>query len=235
MPVFELSDELLFPAASLAEDDGLLAVGGDLTPERLLLAYSMGIFPWYSEGSPILWWSPDPRIILGPALLRVSKSLKRVLKKGMFHITMDEAFDDVIWKCATVNRKDETGTWIVPDMIEAYRKLHRLGYAHSVEAWSSGRLVGGLYGVSLGRAFFGESMFHEVTDASKAALVYLVGVLKQWGFHFIDCQVATRHLESMGAEKIPRPVFLEMLGNALKHETITGKWCMPGNLRFLPV
>jgi len=194
MPVYRLPRELLFPDPEEADPSGLLAVGGDLSVRRLLLAYSMGIFPWYTEGEPILWWSPDPRLVLEPSSLKITKSLGRTIKKGVFSVTMDRCFARVIRKCATIERKHERGTWITRDMIAAYCRLHRQGFAHSVETWERGRLVGGLYGVSLGAAFFGESMFAERSDASKTALVFLAGALAVWGFVLIDCQVRTEHL-----------------------------------------
>ncbi len=224
MTVFRLTDDLVFPHPAWADEDGLLAVGGDLSPERLLLAYSMGIFPWYDKDSPILWWSPDPRLVLFPDKIKVSKSLKRVLKKRVFKISFDAAFSKVIRECAMVRLEQGGDTWIVPEMIEAYERLHSLGYAHSVEVWREGELAGGLYGVSIGRAFFGESMFTRQRDASKVALVILAGVLTQWKFHFIDCQVTTEHLKRMGAEEIPRKKFLVMLKNALSFPTLRGSW-----------
>ncbi len=231
MPVFELSEKMIFPPPNMADSNGLLAVGGDLSPRRLLLAYGMGLFPWYNEGDPVLWWSPDPRIVLRLNALKVSKSLKRVLKKEVFSVTMDEAFDAVINSCATVKRKGESGTWIVGSMVEAYIRLHDLGFAHSVEVWEGSKLAGGLYGVSLGRVFFGESMFHKRTDASKVALVYLVSALRQWNFHFIDCQVTTGYLKSMGAGDVSRAVFLSMLENSLKFKPVCGRWSMPPGVK----
>jgi leucyl/phenylalanyl-tRNA--protein transferase len=197
----------MFPHPSLADPSGLLAVGGDLSPERLLLAYAHGIFPWYSQQDPILWWSPDPRLILLPGELKISRSLLRTLKKKIFSVTVDAAFDKVIRACA----KTREETWISAEMIEAYEKLHEMGFAHSVETYLEGRLVGGLYGVSLGRAFCGESMFSLVSDASKVALVALVDYLSRRGFRFIDCQVPTDHLKSLGAKEIPRKEFLDLL------------------------
>ena len=179
MPVYLLSNDLIFPPPHQASEEGLLAVGGDLSQERLLLAYRMGIFPWYSVNEPILWWSPDPRLVLYPREIHISKTLKKVIKKGVFQITMDTAFERVIQACAHVHENDDGGTWIVDDMVKAYRRLHRSGFAHSVEAWHDGKLVGGLYGVSLGRSFFGESMFSVMSNASSAALVTLAGYLKQ--------------------------------------------------------
>jgi leucyl/phenylalanyl-tRNA--protein transferase len=224
MPVYQLSDELIFPLPEHAEPDGLLAVGGDSSVERLLLAYRMGIFPWYDEDTPILWWSPDPRLMLKPKDLRVSKRLERTIKQAPFKITLDEAFADVMGGCAHVKRPRQKGTWIMEEMIDAYCSLHREGYAHSVESWQDGKLVGGLYGVALGRAFFGESMFARVSDASKVAFVHLTRLLESWKFSLIDCQVTTSHLESFGAREVPRPEFLKMLRAALRYKTRQRKW-----------
>jgi leucyl/phenylalanyl-tRNA--protein transferase len=223
MPVFHLTEKIVFPPPGYAEEDGLLAVGGDLSVSRLLLAYSMGIFPWYSEGSPILWWSPDPRLVLLPEDLRVSRSLRQRIKKGTFTVTMDAAFEDVIKNCATVHRKRSGETWITPEMVRAYIDLHRSGYAHSVESWYDGKLAGGVYGVSLGAAFFGESMFSLMSDASKVALVMLVRQLRRWGFLMIDCQVTTRHLISLGAKEMPRDRFMNLLKASLEKETRKGR------------
>jgi leucyl/phenylalanyl-tRNA---protein transferase len=220
MTVFLLSEALRFPRPELADPDGLLAVGGDLTPERLLLAYRLGIFPWYANDTPILWWSPNPRLVLFPDELKVSKSLLRVIAKGVFTVTIDRAFREVIEHCASVRRGDVEGTWLVPEMIEAYCRLHQLGYAHSVESWHEGELVGGLYGVALGRVFFGESMFTLKTDASKVALVHLVKLLRAGEFRLIDCQVITRHLQSLGAREISRREFLSRLAKALDGEDL---------------
>ncbi len=224
MPVFRLTNDLIFPPTYLAEPDGLLAVGGDLSAERLLLAYRLGIFPWYSEESPILWWSPNPRLILLPEELKLSRSLQRVLRRGLFEVTFDRAFLEVITQCGQVRRKSGEGTWIVPEMVDAYFRLHRLGYAHSVESWHEGELVGGLYGVAMGRAFFGESMFARVTDASKVAFVHLVELLRSLSFELIDCQVTTKHLQQFGAREIPRVQFLSRLAKALKGEWERGPW-----------
>jgi len=215
MPVFRLSDEIVFPPPELSEEDGLLAVGGDLSSDRLLAAYSMGIFPWYSDDSPILWWSPDPRLVLMPDDLKVSRSLKQTIRKGIYSVTFDADFEGVMRNCASAPRKDEAGTWITEDMIEAYCRLHEEGHAHSVEVWNCNELAGGLYGVSLGRAFFGESMFSLKSDASKVALVAFVSRLKENGYLFLDCQVKTGHLESMGAREIARKEFLKLLKKAL--------------------
>ena len=224
MPVYRLTDEMTFPHPVHAAPDGLLAVGGDLSPQRLLLAYRLGIFPWYSAGLPILWWSPDPRLVLEPQELRVSRRLRRLLKQEIFQVTFDRAFASVIHACATVPRREQDGTWITPEMEQAYIRLHELGYAHSAESWRDGRLAGGLYGVSLGRCFFGESMFHYETDASKAAFVILARHLQNWGFQMIDAQVTTRHLLSLGAKEVPRKVFLKKLREAVAAPTLKGKW-----------
>lgn len=226
MPVYRLDEELAFPPPHLAEDDGLLAVGGDLSPERLLLAYSMGIFPWFNEGMPILWHSPDPRFVLDPARLHVNRTLRKELRKHRFEIRLDTAFAEVIEGCSEA-RRNQQGTWITDDMLAAYIRLHELGFAHSAEAWLDGELVGGLYGVSLGRVYFGESMFTRVTSASKVAFVTFVEVLRSWDFELIDCQVHTELLESFGAEHIPRRQFLTSLEAALDHPTKRGRWHMP--------
>ena len=215
MPVFRLTEELVFPSPELSEEDGLLAVGGDLSQDRLLLAYSLGIFPWYSDNSPILWWSPDPRLVLIPRELKVSRSLRQTIRKGVFTVSMDNAFGEVIRNCAEVRRKGQRGTWITEEMISAYIHLHHAGFAHSLESWHCGELVGGLYGIALGKAFFGESMFAKKSSASKVALVTLVEHLSSLDFSFIDCQVATEHLRSLGAREIPRRTFLQMLKKAL--------------------
>lgn len=224
MPIFRLSQELIFPPPSLAVESGILAIGGDLSVERLLLAYQSGIFPWYSEGEPILWFSPDPRLVLSHEDLNVPKSLKRILKSGKFEVRWDTAFREVIESCAQVGRPGQEDTWITREMVEAYTKLHEIGYAHSVETWLEGRLVGGLYGVSLGSAFFGESMFHLVNDASKVALFHLVERTREWGFHFIDAQVTTGHMLRLGAREIPRKQFLLHLQDALGNPTRQGSW-----------
>lgn len=224
MPVYLLSDDLVFPSPQLAAQEGLLAVGGDLSQERLLLAYRMGIFPWYSENEPILWWSPDPRLVLYPSELKISKSLKKTIKKQRFEITADEAFESVIKACAQSRTRMQEGTWIVDDMIAAYCSLHESGLAHSVEAWQEGKLAGGLYGVSLGGCFFGESMFTRISNASKVAFVALVEHLKQLNFNLIDCQVTTTHLLSFGAREIPRAQFLKELEKSLESPTIKNKW-----------
>lgn len=215
MPVFRLTKQLVFPPPELSEPDGLLAIGGDLSPKRLLLAYSMGIFPWYSDGPPILWWSPDPRLILFPEEFRASRSLRQTLRKGTYEVSFDTAFEEVIRACAAVKRRHERGTWISEDMIRAYCRLHKLGFAHSVEARHEGGLVGGLYGVALGSVFFGESMFSLRSDASKVALAGLVERLKERHFRVIDCQVTSGHLISLGAREIPRSEFLGILAESV--------------------
>jgi leucyl/phenylalanyl-tRNA--protein transferase len=225
MPVFRLSeDEIIFPDPSLAERDGLLALGGDLSTERLLHAYESGIFPWYNEGEPILWFSPNPRCVLLPESLKVSRSMRQVLRKEEFEIRYDTAFAEVIEACAEISRHGQSGTWITEDMKDAYKRLHAEGYAHSAEAWQDGELVGGLYGVSLGSAFFGESMFARRSNASKAAFITLVQKLEREGFRMIDCQTPTRHLASLGAINIKRSDFLVLLRNCLRKKTRKGNW-----------
>ncbi len=214
------SNQLAFPPLerALKSPNGLLAAGGDLSPERLKVAYSEGIFPWYESGQPILWWSPDPRSVLFPAKLHISRSLRKTLRKNLFNVTADTAFESVINACAK-SRKYTHGTWITPEMQRAYTQLFQLGYAHSVEAWQNGELVGGLYGVALGRAFFGESMFSFRTDASKVAFVHLVKQLQIQGYQVIDCQVSSEHLFSLGAEEIPRSQFSQILLDCVDTET----------------
>jgi len=222
--IFILQEELIFPDPSLANKDGLLAVGGDLQPERLLLAYKNGIFPWYAEGDPILWWSTDPRLVLYPNEIVISRSLKKTLRKGKFQTTIDHAFEQVIRSCAQARGRSESGTWITAEMIEAYKKLYRLGHAHSVETWFGDKLVGGLYGISIGHCFFGESMFSEMSDASKVALVHLTSHLTQWRFQLIDCQMPSDHLMRMGARLIPRYKFISQLNDALARAYVSEPW-----------
>lgn len=224
MPVFRLTKDLVFPPARLASREGLLAVGGDLSPPRLATAYSMGIFPWYSEGDPLLWWSPDPRLVLFPGELHVSRRLERTLRRGAFRVTLDEAFERVIRRCAAIDRPGQDGTWITNEMQAAYIRLHEMGLAHSAECWRHGELVGGLYGVSLGACFFGESMFTDVSDASKVAFATLVRQLQAWNFAVIDCQMTTSHLLRLGAREIPRGAFLRILDRALETPTRQEKW-----------
>jgi leucyl/phenylalanyl-tRNA---protein transferase len=217
--------DLRFPPLDFASPEGLLAMGGDLRAERLLEAYRHGIFPWYNEGQPILWWSPDPRAVLFPEKLKVSRSLGKTLRRGTFDVTFDTCFSDVMQACAAPRKQyPRGGTWITPEMLDAYVHLHELGHAHSVETWQEGTLVGGLYGVALGGIFFGESMFSHCTDASKVALVTLVRQLTQWNFRLIDCQLPSQHLFSLGAEEIRRRDFLEHLREALARPDRRGPW-----------
>ena len=227
MPVYLLDPRSdAFPPAELADESGLLAVGGDLSATRLIEAYRRGIFPWYSAGQPILWHSPDPRFVLEPEALHVPSSLKKTVKRGTYEVRLDTAFAEVIAACGEVPRVGQNGTWITEEMKSAYVELHRLGLAHSAEAWEDGKLVGGLYGVSLGSAFFGESMFARAPDASKVAFVTLVEWLRGKGFTLIDCQVYTDHLARFGAEQWPRPRFLAALETALAGPTLRGRWSL---------
>lgn len=211
-------DASAFPDAALAlrDPDGLLALGGNLSPQRLISAYSSGIFPWYNEGQPILWWSPDPRTVLFPERLEVSRSLHKTLARNAYTVTLDTAFEAVITACAEP-RKDSDGTWITPAMKAAYCQLHHLGIAHSVESWHEGTLVGGMYGIALGRVFFGESMFSRRANTSKVALVHLMHWLKSWGYVLLDCQCHSEHLARFGATAIPRSEFIALLN----------QWCLP--------
>jgi leucyl/phenylalanyl-tRNA--protein transferase len=229
-------ETLQFPDPSLAlkEPNGLLAVGGDLAPERLIAAYQHGIFPWYNHNQPILWWSPDPRAVLFPARLKVSRSLRKTLRRRPFEVTADQAFAEVIAACSAP-RKDASGTWITQAMKQAYIRLHQLGLAHSVECWREGKLLGGLYGVAIGRVFFGESMFSHASDASKVAFVYLVRQLQDWGYAAIDCQVHSAHLQSLGAETIPRAAFQELLGQWCPVAGRPGPWQLEEPPEVLPV
>ena len=217
------------PDRALTEPDGLLAAGGNLTPRRLLRAYRMSIFPWYSADQPILWWSPDPRLVLLPECLKVSRSLRKTLRKRVFAITADTAFEQVVAACAGP-RQGEPGTWITSEMYRAYCRLHRLGHAHSIETWQQGELVGGLYGVALGQVFYGESMFSWISDASKIALVALTAQLQRWEFAVIDCQVTTAHLLSMGAVDIPRSSFLQLLERYCPQPGQPGPWRLDADL-----
>jgi len=210
MPLFALDNELIFPPVELAEPDGLLAMGGDLSVERLLLAYRNGIFPWY-DGDTILWWSTDPRFILLPAALKISKSIKPLLNRNEFEFTSNKAFKEVIHHCKRTHRPGQDGTWITDEVEKAYNKLHQLGYAHSAEVWKDGELVGGLYGIRLGKVFFGESMFSKVSNASRFAFIRYVQLLKEESVELIDCQVHTNYLESLGAKMIDRKDFCKML------------------------
>lgn len=221
-----------FPNVELAliDPNGLLAVGGDLHPNRLLRAYRSGIFPWYTKDQPILWWSPNPRSVLFPQKLKVSRSFRKTIKKKAFQITLDTSFHEVIQACANSPRTGQAGTWITDDMIQAYKHLHKAGFAHSAEAWFNGELAGGLYGVAVGKVFFGESMFSKRTDASKIAFYYLVRQLQRWGFMLIDCQVQSEHLDSLGAESIPRPSFIQMLNQFCSADlNLTQAWALDAN------
>ncbi len=223
MPVFRLDDRLVFPPVHLAED-GLLALGGDLRPERLLLGYTKGIFPWYAENLPILWHSPDPRMVMTTRDLIVQRSLRKAIRRAPYTLKMDTAFGQVLEGCASVPRPGQSGTWLIPEMVDAYHQLHELGFAHSIEAWDGDLLVGGLYGVSLGATFFGESMFSRAPDASKIAFVASVRQLDAWSIGLIDCQVHTDHLERFGAHEVPRGDYLDMLQVTLDEPTRRGRW-----------
>jgi leucyl/phenylalanyl-tRNA--protein transferase len=223
MPLFDLDDNADFPPAARAGPEGILAVGGDLLPRRLLRAYGRGIFPWYAEGEPILWWSPDPRFVLFPADMHVPSSLKKVLNKKIFHLTFDRAFAEVIDNCARP-RPEQSGTWITGEMRQAYIGLHGLGYAHSLEAWKDGELAGGLYGIALGHCFFAESMFHLQSNASKVVLFTLARALQKMGFILIDCQIYSPHLAGWGARAIARRQYLELLRSGLSRNTLRGNW-----------
>ncbi len=230
MPVYQLTDEVVFPRPSLARADGLLAVGGDLTRERLVLAYSNGIFPWYSEGEPILWWSPPVRPVVAPAEIHVGRSLAKALRRRPYELRFDTAFRQVIDACASVPRKGQDGTWITAAMREAYLDLHQAGLAHSAEAWKDGDLAGGLYGVALGGAFFGESMFARAPDASKIAFVVLCRHLAAWGFGLVDSQVTNEHTARFGTVEIPRGEFLARVRRELKKPTRGGPWTVDETL-----
>jgi len=209
--MYRLTDALLFPSPEQASDEGIVAVGGDLKPERVMLAYRKGIFPWFESDDFLLWWSPDPRMVLFPDQVKISKSMRAVLRKRQFEVTFNKAFDDVVEACAKVKRFGQNGTWITPGLMEVYSTLHTQGHAHSVEVWEEGVLVGGLYGIDLGTVFCGESMFSKANNASKVALISLAKELKKNKYELIDCQVPTQHLASMGAESIPRSEFLTYL------------------------
>lgn len=223
MPIYLLNEKLQFPSVDGAED-GIVAIGGDLSVERLLLAYQQGIFPWFNEDEPIIWHSPDPRFVLFLEYLHISKQMSRVLKSDEFKYTLDTDFEFVIHSCSNTKRKGENGTWITNEMIAAYCQLHDLGYAHSLEVWKNDKIVGGIYGVSLGKSFFGESMFHTETNASKFAFIKLVETLKAKQFHFLDAQVYTEHVATLGAKDIDRNEFIQILKTSLQHESWIGKW-----------
>ena len=224
MPVFQLTDKLIFPPPELAEKNGLLAIGGDLSPERLLLAYSNGIFPWYSEGDPILWWSPSPRLVIFPDEFKIPRRLSRLVRQDIFSVSIDQAFRQVITACASTDERHEKGTWITNDMLEAYCQFHDMGFAHSVECWHDDKLIGGLYGISLGGVFFGESMFIREPNSSKFALVHLMKKLQEWNFDLIDCQMRTEHLMQFGAREIPGNEFQEVLDKSIARPDKKGKW-----------
>lgn len=224
MPVFRLIDALVFPSPEFAESDGLLAVGGDLSPSRLILAYSQGIFPWYSEGDPLLWWSPAPRLVLFPSEFHLPRRLKRTMAAGTFTLTADTAFAEVIAGCATASDRRRKGTWITDEMQTAYIKLHALGYAHSIECWQDGQLAGGLYGVCLDRVFFGESMFTRISDASKVALAALARHALKEGIALIDCQMTTDHLLRFGTRELSRQEFLAQLETHIDDCRPQKKW-----------
>lgn len=227
MPVFLHPNRKGFPPLRFVSEDGLLAIGGDLSPERLVTAYSKGIFPWYSEGTPILWWMPPERCMLRPEEAHIPRSLRRVINSRRFSVTVDTAFATVIKFCARSSRPGQTGTWIVPEMAAAYRTLHEAGYAHSVEAWMDGELVGGLYGVAMGRAFFGESMFFTAPDASKVCFVWLARLLRYWNYSLIDCQQVTENLLRFGAYPVTRETFMKALAAALQGSRKPRNWVMP--------
>ncbi len=210
-----LGEEILFPNVETANADGIIAIGGDLSSERLLLAYKSGIFPWYNEGEPIIWYSPDPRMVLFPNRLKISKSMRSVLRKENFKITFNQYFEEVISNCKTIYRKDQPGTWITDEMQKAYIKLHKTGIAKSVEVWQNDELVGGLYGIDLGTIFCGESMFSKVSNASKVAFIYLTQKHKNKNYKLIDCQVYNEHLASLGAEEISRKEFIKTLNSKI--------------------
>ncbi len=223
MYIHILGQDLSFPPVTEATREGIVAIGGDLTPKRLLKAYQQGIFPWYCENDPIIWWSPDPRMVIFLRDLHVSRSMQRVIKRKQFLLTYDKEFVRVVKECQK-SRSNQDGTWITRDMVEAYVTLHKLGYAHSVEVWEKNTLAGGIYGVSLGRAFFGESMFTRVNNASKFGLIQLVLDLRKRGYDFLDCQVSSNHLVQLGAAEISRDNFIKCLKKSLKYETLRGKW-----------
>ena len=224
MPIYMLTDELRFPPPEGASPEGIVAIGGDFSPERLLLGYAQGIFAWPSEGLPLLWFSPDPRFALAPQDAHLPRSLRKLMRKQPYEIRFDTAFDRVIRHCAETPRAGQRGTWITNELMEGYEALAALGYAHSIEAWEGDRLVGGLYGVALGKAFFGESMFALAPNASKCAFATLLAQLIAWDFSVVDCQVHTEHLERFGAEEWPRSTFLRTLRHAAGQEFAPGPW-----------
>lgn len=224
MSVFLLEDNIYFPPVSMAQADGMLAIGGDLCPERLIEAYKNGIFPWYTDNYPIMWWSPDPRMVMFPKEFKRSKNLKRLVNKEVFEVKFDTNFRSVVLECANVDRGNQDGTWITQEMIEAYVNLYEMGIAHSVETYHEGELVGGLYGLALGKVFFGESMFHKKTDASKVAFWHLVEKLLDWDFELIDAQQETDHFKSLGGKAIRREKFTSLLKLSIKKPQVLKKW-----------
>ncbi len=225
MPIFWLTDESnQFPPSEYASAEGLLAIGGDLSPERLLTAYSMGIFPWFNEDEPMAWWSPDPRMVLFPSEIKVSKSMRPYFNQGKFKVSFDQDFEGVVRLCQSPRGKQHSGTWITEEILEAYCMLHQMGFAHSVEVWQGDEMVGGLYGIALGKCYFGESMFSKVSNASKFGFICLVKMLEALGFWLIDCQQETAHLGSLGARPIPRADFLHILKANEGQTTIQGSW-----------
>jgi leucyl/phenylalanyl-tRNA---protein transferase len=229
IPWLDVRDPFPPVERALRDPNGLLAAGGDLSPERLVEAYKRGIFPWFGEDDPLLWWSPDPRMVLFVGEVHVSRSLRRVIRSGKLTVTLDRAFRQVMAGCAEP-RPDAGGTWITDEMVEAYSALADRGFAHSVETWSDGRLVGGLYGVAIGRMFYGESMFSRQTDASKVALVGLTRQLERWGFEMIDCQMSTGHLASLGAREVPRAEFLQRMRPLARQPPVPGPWSLDPDL-----
>lgn len=224
MPIFRLKNDGVFPDPRQAEESGILAIGGELNTVTLLNAYANGVFPWYNPDEVRIWWCPDPRYVIFPSKIKVSDSMRRILKSGKFKVTMDTCFHRVINACRYTDRKNEDGTWITDEFIDAYTEMYHLGLCHSVEVWEGDELVGGLYGMSLGNCFFGESMFSKVSNASKVGLIMLAQALETRGFAFIDCQIPTPHLESMGAEPLPREEFLRILQLNLSLDTFIGRW-----------
>jgi leucyl/phenylalanyl-tRNA---protein transferase len=229
IPWLDTDDPFPSVTTALRNPNGLLAAGADLSPERLLDAYAHGIFPWFGDGDPPLWWSPDPRMVLWTNELHISRSLRRTIRARRYVVTLDTAFRDVMIGCAAP-RRDHEGTWITPEMLDAYTRLADLGYAHSVEVWSNGELAGGLYGVALGRMFYGESMFSRLRDGSKVAIAMLVRQLERWGFELIDCQMSTRHLASLGAREIPRAEFVRHVRGFVKRRAVPSPWALEPNL-----
>ncbi len=227
MPVYRLTDELIFPPPEGASPEGVVAIGGDFSPERLILAYSQGIFPWPTEGFPLLWFSPDPRFVLEPREGHAGRSLRKTIRRGTYRVTSDQAFSRVIRACSAEPRPGQSGTWITDDLTDAFEVLHARGLAHSIEAWRDDALVGGVYGLSMGGVFFGESMFAHAPDASKVAFCTLLGNLVEWGFSMVDCQVYTDHLARFGAEQWDRSSFLAALHGALQAPTRRGPWSLP--------